>query len=69
MGGMGVTDKTVVETMFRECRPPFRVPDGPTEVHRVETYGQEAHPRRLEGTRDERDRRRRTAARGSPRRV
>jgi acyl-CoA dehydrogenase len=33
MGGMGVTDKTIVETMFREVRA-FRIYDGPTEVHK-----------------------------------
>ena len=33
MGGTGVTDKTIVETMFREVRA-FRIYDGPTEVHK-----------------------------------
>ena len=33
MGGTGVTDKTIVETMFREIRA-FRIYDGPTEVHK-----------------------------------
>jgi acyl-CoA dehydrogenase len=33
MGGTGVTDKTIVETMFRETRA-FRIYDGPTEVHK-----------------------------------
>ena len=33
MGGMGVTDKTVVEQVFREVRA-FRIYDGPTEVHK-----------------------------------
>ena len=33
MGGMGVTDKTVVEQIFREVRA-FRIYDGPTEVHK-----------------------------------
>jgi acyl-CoA dehydrogenase len=33
MGGLGVTDKTIVETMFREVRA-FRIYDGPTEVHK-----------------------------------
>src|SRR3546814_19615725 len=32
MGGTGVTDKTIVEQVFREVRA-FRVSDGPTEVH------------------------------------
>lgn len=33
MGGTGVTDKTVVEQVFREVRA-FRIYDGPTEVHK-----------------------------------
>jgi acyl-CoA dehydrogenase len=33
MGGTGVTDDTVVETIFRELRA-FRIYDGPTEVHK-----------------------------------
>ncbi|MCK9541276.1 MAG: acyl-CoA dehydrogenase [Novosphingobium sp.] len=33
MGGTGVTDKTVVEQIFREVRA-FRIYDGPTEVHK-----------------------------------
>lgn len=33
MGGMGVTEKTVVEQVFREVRA-FRIYDGPTEVHK-----------------------------------
>jgi len=33
MGGTGVTDKTIVETIFREVRA-FRIYDGPTEVHK-----------------------------------
>jgi len=33
MGGTGVTDKTIVERMFREIRA-FRIYDGPTEVHK-----------------------------------
>ncbi|MBV1918059.1 MAG: acyl-CoA dehydrogenase family protein [Sphingomonadaceae bacterium] len=33
MGGIGVTDKTVVEQIFREVRA-FRIYDGPTEVHK-----------------------------------
>lgn len=33
MGGMGVTDKTIVEQVFREMRA-FRIYDGPTEVHK-----------------------------------
>lgn len=33
MGGLGVTDKTIVEQVFREIRA-FRIYDGPTEVHR-----------------------------------
>ncbi len=33
MGGMGVTDKTIVEQVFREIRA-FRIYDGPTEVHK-----------------------------------
>jgi len=33
MGGTGVTDKTIVEQVFREVRA-FRIYDGPTEVHK-----------------------------------
>lgn len=33
MGGTGVTDRTVVEQIFREVRA-FRIYDGPTEVHK-----------------------------------
>ncbi|MGC4251375.1 MAG: acyl-CoA dehydrogenase family protein [Sphingobium sp.] len=33
MGGTGVTDRTVVEQIFREIRA-FRIYDGPTEVHK-----------------------------------
>lgn len=33
MGGTGVADQTIVETMFREVRA-FRIYDGPTEVHK-----------------------------------
>jgi acyl-CoA dehydrogenase len=33
MGGTGVSDKTVVEQIFREVRA-FRIYDGPTEVHK-----------------------------------
>ena len=33
MGGIGVTNKTVVEQIFREVRA-FRIYDGPTEVHK-----------------------------------
>jgi acyl-CoA dehydrogenase len=33
MGGTGVTNDTVVETIFRELRA-FRIYDGPTEVHK-----------------------------------
>ena len=33
MGGMGVTDHTIVEQIFREVRA-FRIYDGPTEVHK-----------------------------------
>jgi acyl-CoA dehydrogenase len=33
MGGLGVTDKTIVEQLFREIRA-FRIYDGPTEVHK-----------------------------------
>lgn len=33
LGGMGVTGETVVERIFREVRP-FRIYDGPSEVHR-----------------------------------
>jgi acyl-CoA dehydrogenase len=33
MGGLGVTDRTVVEQVYREIRA-FRIYDGPTEVHK-----------------------------------
>lgn len=33
MGGMGVTEHTIVEQVFREVRA-FRIYDGPTEVHK-----------------------------------
>lgn len=33
MGGLGVTDATIVEQVFREVRA-FRIYDGPTEVHK-----------------------------------
>jgi alkylation response protein AidB-like acyl-CoA dehydrogenase len=33
LGGIGVTDETVVEMIFRDLRP-FRLYDGPTEVHK-----------------------------------
>jgi acyl-CoA dehydrogenase len=33
MGGMGVSDDTIVEQVFREVRA-FRIYDGPTEVHK-----------------------------------
>ena len=33
MGGLGVTDATIVERVFREVRA-FRIYDGPTEVHK-----------------------------------
>lgn len=33
LGGMGITDDTMVERLFREIRP-FRIYDGPSEVHR-----------------------------------
>ncbi|MEO0031352.1 MAG: hypothetical protein RIS94_1110 [Pseudomonadota bacterium] len=33
MGGTGVTDKTIVEQVYREVRA-FRIYDGPTEVHK-----------------------------------
>lgn len=33
LGGLGVTDKTIVEQVFREIRA-FRIYDGPTEVHK-----------------------------------
>jgi acyl-CoA dehydrogenase len=33
MGGMGVTDTTIVEQVYREIRA-FRIYDGPTEVHK-----------------------------------
>nr|WP_255648914.1 acyl-CoA dehydrogenase family protein [Frankia sp. ArI3] len=33
LGGIGVTDETVVEMIFRDIRA-FRLYDGPTEVHK-----------------------------------
>lgn len=33
LGGLGVTDDTVVERIYRDIRP-FRIYDGPSEVHR-----------------------------------
>ncbi|HZT87325.1 MAG TPA: acyl-CoA dehydrogenase family protein [Stellaceae bacterium] len=33
LGGMGITDDTIVARLFREVRP-FRIYDGPSEVHR-----------------------------------
>ena len=33
MGGLGVTDRTIVEQVYREIRA-FRIYDGPTEVHK-----------------------------------
>lgn len=33
MGGTGITDRTIVEQVFREIRA-FRIYDGPTEVHK-----------------------------------
>jgi len=34
LGGRGVTGETVVERIFRDLRP-FRIYDGPSEVHRM----------------------------------
>ena len=33
LGGLGVTDDTIVARLWREVRP-FRIYDGPSEVHR-----------------------------------
>jgi acyl-CoA dehydrogenase len=33
LGGMGITADTVVQRIYREIRP-FRIYDGPSEVHR-----------------------------------
>jgi acyl-CoA dehydrogenase len=33
LGGMGISDETVVEMIFRDMRA-FRLYDGPTEVHK-----------------------------------
>jgi acyl-CoA dehydrogenase len=33
LGGMGISDETVVEMIFRDIRP-FRIYDGATEVHK-----------------------------------
>jgi acyl-CoA dehydrogenase len=49
LGGTGVTDKTIVEQVFREIRA-FRIYDGPTEVHkwslakRIKREWKEANP-------------------------
>jgi len=32
LGGLGITDDTIVAKIFREVRP-FRIYDGPSEVH------------------------------------
>jgi len=33
LGGLGITDDTIVARLFREVRP-FGIYDGPSEVHR-----------------------------------
>ncbi|MFD6108197.1 acyl-CoA dehydrogenase family protein, partial [Nocardia salmonicida] len=33
LGGIGISDETVVEMLFRDMRA-FRLYDGPTEVHK-----------------------------------
>jgi acyl-CoA dehydrogenase len=33
LGGLGITDDTIVSRLFRDVRP-FRIYDGPSEVHR-----------------------------------
>ena len=33
LGGLGITDDTIVARLFRDIRP-FRIYDGPSEVHR-----------------------------------
>src|SRR5207253_4851108 len=33
LGGLGITDDTIVARIFRDVRP-FRIYDGPSEVHR-----------------------------------
>jgi len=33
LGGLGITDDTIVARLFRDVRP-FRIYDGPSEVHR-----------------------------------
>ena len=33
LGGLGITDETIVARLFREVRP-FRIYDGPSEAHR-----------------------------------
>ena len=33
LGGLGITDDTIVARLFQEVRP-FRIYDGPSEVHR-----------------------------------
>ena len=34
LGGLGITTDTVVQRIYREIRP-FRIYDGPSEVHRM----------------------------------
>jgi acyl-CoA dehydrogenase len=50
LGGMGVTDDTVVERIYRDIRP-FRIYDGPSEVHRFaiarEVLRRDSHGRML----------------------
>ena len=33
LGGLGVSDETIVASIFKDIRP-FRIYDGPSEVHR-----------------------------------
>lgn len=53
LGGLGITDDTIVARLFREVRP-FRIYDGPSEVHRwsiarhvLRTGGTVAEPHRV----------------------
>jgi len=38
LGGLGITDETIVARLFREVRP-FRIYDGPSEAHRWSIAG------------------------------
>ena len=58
LGGRGVTDDTIVARLFREVRP-FRIYDGPSEVHRWSIAQRICGPEGETHDADRRDRRRR----------